>query len=138
MFPLHFCVQQGFSSFWDLRFTGLLLLDRVVSECKNFLKHFVGWFLSSKSSKWFDDVLDDLVESPKPLAENHAHVDVLEVEHGDGHVGTEDAHEEDAVSVDVLEHEGDTDHLYEKEYDLHYNPVKGFPLYLRKKSHFYS
>merc|ERR1719342_2061469 len=85
------------------RFTGLLLLDRVVSECKNFLKHFVGRFLSSKCSKRFDDVLDDLVESPKPLAENHAHV-------------------EDAVSVDVLEHEGDTNHLHEKEDDLHNNP----------------
>ena len=77
-------------------------------------------------------MLDDLVESPKPLAENHAHVDVLEVEHGDGHVGTEDAHEEDAVSVDVLEHESDTNHLHDKKDYLHYNPVKGFPLYLQK------
>ena len=44
-------------------------------------------------------MLDDLVESSESLADDHTHVDVLEVQHSDGHVGAEDQHEQDQVPV---------------------------------------
>ena len=44
-------------------------------------------------------MLDDLVESSESLADDHTHVDVLEIQHSDGHVGAKDQHEQDQVSV---------------------------------------
>ena len=43
-------------------------------------------------------MLYDLVEGSEPLTEDHAHVDVLEVQHTDGHVAAQDKDEQDQVS----------------------------------------
>ena len=112
----------------DLRFAGLFFLDSVVSEGKDLLQHFICWFFSSKCLEWFDDVLNDLVEGPEPLAEDHSHVDVLEVEHSDGHVGAGDADQQDDVPLDVLEHEDHACHLGAQQNQLHNHPVQGLPL----------
>ena len=42
-------------------------------------------------------MLDDLVESSESLADDHTHVDVLEVKHSNGHVGTQDQYQQDQV-----------------------------------------
>ena len=42
-------------------------------------------------------MLYDLVEGSESLAEDHTHVDVLEVQHSNGHVGTQDQYQQDQV-----------------------------------------
>ena len=53
--------------------------------------------LRSEGSEGLDNVLYDLVEGSESLAEDHTHVDVLEVQHSNGHVGTQDQHQQDQV-----------------------------------------
>ena len=48
---------------------------------------------------------------PESLAKNHAHVNVLQVKNSNGKVSAENADQEDDVSLDILEHEGDSNHL---------------------------
>ena len=54
--------------------------------------------LRSEGSEGLDNVLNDLVEGSESLAEDHTHVDVLEVKHSNGHVGTQDQYQQDQVS----------------------------------------
>ena len=53
--------------------------------------------LRSEGSEGLDNVLYDLVEGSESLAEDHTHVDVLEVQHSNGHVGTQDQYQQDQV-----------------------------------------
>ena len=110
------------------RLASLLLLDGVVSEGQDLLQHLVGRLLRAEGPEGFDDVLDDLVEGPEALADHHGHVDVLEVEHGHGHVGAEDADQQDDVTGDVLEHEDDPGHLQHQQQQLHHHPVQRLAL----------
>ena len=112
----------------NLRLAGLLLLDGVVSEGEDLLEHLVGGLLGPEGPERLDDVLDDLVEGPEPLAEDHGHVDVLEVEHRDGHVGAGDADQQDDVPGDVLEHKHHARHLGGQQHQLHHHPVQGLAL----------
>ena len=112
----------------DLRLAGLLLLDRVISEGEDLLEHLIGRLLGPEGPEGLDDVLDDLVEGPEPLAEDHGHVDVLEVQHRDGHVGTGDADQEDHVPGDVLKHEHHAGHLGSQQHQLNHHPVQGLTL----------
>ena len=54
--------------------------------------------LGSEGPERLDDVLNDLVECPEPLTEDQTHVDVLQVENTNGHVGAEDEYQQDEVS----------------------------------------
>ena len=54
--------------------------------------------LGSEGPERLDDVLDDLVEGSEPLTEDQTHVDVLQVQDTNGHVGTEDQYQQDEVS----------------------------------------
>ena len=72
-------------------------------------------------------MLNDLVEGPESLAEDHTHVDILKVQNSNGHVGTEDENEQDEISEvhheqcwklvtlaspgDVFKHEDYADHV---------------------------
>ena len=54
--------------------------------------------LGSEGPERLDDVLNDLVECPEPLTQDQTHVDVLQVQDSNGHVGTEDQYQQDEVS----------------------------------------
>ena len=54
--------------------------------------------LGSEGPERLDNVLNDLVEGSESLAKDHTHVDVLQVQDSNGHVGTEDQYQQDEVS----------------------------------------
>ena len=64
---------------------------------------------------------------PVSFAENHTHMDVLEIQNTDCKVCTKYAGQEDDIPLDVFEHEDYANHVQNNQQDFNYNPIECLP-----------